>query len=731
MQQHVPILDTGLIFLWDAPELGVPLPPCAAHSRHTKGLEVQTIPQAPEAATVPYAVEIHDAKILDEYAWLRHRDNPAVLEYLRQENAYTEAVMASTAPLQEALFEEMKRRTPQTDCSAPVKHGLFAYYSRTVEGKDYRIRCRGPRDLAPDSASEQVLLDGNLLAEGHDYFELGAYELSPDHRLLAYSTDFDGAEKFELRVRDLSTGYDLPDRIEGTHYAVEWSACGQFLFYSTLDETMRPYRVWRHRLGANAAEDILVCQEDDQAFHLEIGKTRSGRFLVLQSASLTTSEVRLLDANQPEGEFQVLLPRRPMVEYSVEHQGDWLWMLINDTGRNFRLVRMPLAGNWQDSSAWVEVIPHREEVCLEGVEAFSGFLAVSEREQGLPHILVMDTASGEQHRVEFPEAVYAASVGANPEYETQMLRLAYESPVFPPADINYQMRTRQWTVVRQQQVFGGFRPEDYQVDRLTVQAADGVSVPLSVVSRKGLLRDGSVPALLYGYGAYGLTIEAGFSPERLSLLERDFVFAIAHVRGGGDLGETWHDKGKMEQKPNSFYDFVACAEALVAHGYTSPARLGILGRSAGGLLVTASMNLRLDLFGAVIASVPFVDVLNTMLDASLPLTVGEYEEWGDPRDPRFFEIIRSYSPYDNLRPAQYPHLLVTAGLHDPRVSYWEPAKFVARLRRLAAGNQLLLLKTELGAGHFGPSGRYDSWKESAFEYAFLIRALVPERISAS
>ncbi|MCW5965920.1 MAG: S9 family peptidase [Bryobacterales bacterium] len=694
-------------------------------------MEVQTIPQAPEAAAVPYAVEIHDAKIPDEYAWLRHRDNPAVLEYLQKENEYTEAVMASTAPLKDALFEEMKTRTPQTDCSAPVKNGPFAYYSRTVEGKDYRIRCRGPRDRAPDSATEQVLLDGNLLAEGKDYFEIGAYELSPDQRVLAYSTDFDGAEKFELRVRDLSTGFDLPDRIEDTYYAVEWSACGQFLFYSTLDEAMRPYRVWRHRLGTNAAEDVLVCQEDDQAFHLEIGKTRSERFLLLESSSLTTSETRLLDATQPEGEFQLVLPRRPMVEYSVEPQGDWLWMLINDTGRNFRLVRMPFAGNWADPAEWVEVIAHRDEVCLEGADAFSRFLVISERERGLPQILVMETTSGEQHRVAFPEAVYAASIGANPEFESQTLRLAYESPVSPPADIDYDMLTRQWTVVRQQQVMGGFHPEDYQVDRLTVPTADGVFVPLSVVSRKGLPRDGSAPALLYGYGAYGLTIEAGFSPERLSLLERDFVFAIAHVRGGGDLGETWHDKGKMEQKPNSFHDFVACAEALVAHGYTSSARLGILGRSAGGLLVTASMNLRPDLFGAVVASVPFVDVLNTMLDASLPLTVGEYEEWGNPRDPRFFEIIRGYSPYDNLRPAQHPHLLVTAGLHDPRVSYWEPAKFVARLRRLAAGNQLLLLKTELGAGHFGPSGRYDAWKETAFEYAFLIRTLAPELVSAS
>ncbi len=700
------------------------------HSSHTGRLENRTIPLPPRATPIQSVTIIHDAKIHDEYSWLRRREHPSVAAHLEAENAYTVAVMASTSRLQDALFAEMKGRTPETDCSAPVKDGPFAYYGRTEEGKEYRIRCRVPRDLAPEPSVEQILLDGNLLAKDKDYFELGAYVVSPDHRYLAYSVDFDGGEQFELRVRDLATGVELPDRIQGTYYAVEWSACGQFLYYTTLDDTMRAYRLWRHRMGTAPAEDVLMYQEDDRAFHLEIGKTRSRRFLMLEIASLTTTETHLLDATQPEGEFQIVLPRRPQVEYSIEHQGEWLWMIINDTGRNFRLVRMPLESNWSDSACWEETIAHRKDVCLEGVDAFAGFVVVSERDKGLPQILVMDTELGERHRVPFPEAVYAASLSANPEFEADTLRLAYESPVTPPTDVEYGMRSRRWTVLKQQQVFGGFNPEDYLVERLAIQAADGVAVPLSVVSRKGTPRDGSAPALLYGYGAYGLTIEAGFSPERLSLLERGFVFAIAHVRGGGDLGETWHDAGKMEKKPHSFRDFVACAEAMVAHGYTTPARLGILGRSAGGLLVAASMNLRPDLFGAVVASVPFVDVLNTMLDASLPLTVGEYEEWGNPQNQKFFDIIRSYSPYDNLRPGRYPHLLVTAGLHDPRVSYWEPAKFVARLRALAEGDRLLLLKTELGAGHFGPSGRYDAWKETAFEYAFLIHTLAPELESA-
>lgn len=679
--------------------------------------------QAPRAVARPTEVVIHGEKIPDEYAWLRNREDPEVLQYLRAENRYTSAVMAPLAELQGRLFEEIRTRTLETDSSAPVDDGPYAYYARTEQGKNYPIRCRVPRGLSPGSGDEQVLLDENLLAEGHDYLELGTFSVSPDHLLLAYSVDFDGGEQFQLRVRDLATGADLTDCVEGTYYNVEWSACGQYLFYTTLDAAMRPYRLWRHRLGTASAADVLVYQEDDAAFHLEISKTRSERFLVLESSSLTTTEIHLGEAADPEGGFTVVLERRPMVEYSIEHQGDWLWMLINDKGRNFRLVRCACACPLPPASAWEEVIAHRSEVCLEAVDAFQDFLVVTERDRGLPQVLILDTERGESHRIAFPEAVYAVSVGSNPEYATQTLRIHYESPVTPPQDLDYGMRSRERVTVKQQQVLGGFRPDDYRVERLQVDSHDGVKVPLSVVYGKSLPRDGSSPCLLYGYGAYGLTVEAGFSPERLSLLERGFVFAIAHVRGGGDLGETWHDAGKMEHKPNSFHDLIACAERLVAERYTAPARLGILGRSAGGLLVAAAMNQRPELFGAVVASVPFVDVLNTMLDPTLPLTVGEYEEWGNPQKLLYFQLLRSYSPYENVRATAYPHLLVTAGLHDPRVSYWEPAKFVARLRSLNQGDGLILLKTELGAGHFGPSGRYEEWKEVAFEYAFLLRAL--------
>jgi oligopeptidase B len=677
----------------------------------------------PTAPPISHVTEVHGEKIVDSYAWLRDRENPAVLEFLRQENQYTAAMMADTEALRDELFEEMKSRMPEADVSAPVPDGPYVYYLRTEAGKNYGIHCRSAINREGLPGSEEILLDENLLADGQEYLELGAFVLSDDQQLLAYSVDFAGGEKFQLRVRNLANETELPDVIENTYYSVEWSACGRYLFYTTLDEAMRPYRLWRHRLGTATSEDVLLYEETDQAFHIEVGKTRSKRFLLLESASLTTSETWLLDATTPEAHFRPILPRRHKIEYTVEHQGRHLWFTINDRGRNFRLVRVPLEAEWAREETWEEVIAHRPEVCLEGLGGFEKFLVISERDRGLPQILILNTETSEQHRVHFPEAVYTASVGANAEYSTKTLRISYASPACPPMSVDYGMLTRSWTVVKQKEVFGDFKPQDYVVERLHASASDGEQIPISVVYRRDLPRDGSAPALLYGYGAYGLTSEPGFSGDRLSLLERGFVYAIAHVRGGGDLGETWHDAGKMENKPKTFSDFISCAELLISQGYTSPKKLGIVGRSAGGLLIGAVVNQRPDLFGAAIASVPFVDVLNTMLDATLPLTVGEYEEWGNPQDPRYFEIIRSYSPYDNIRRQDYPHMLVTGGLNDPRVSFWEPAKFVAKLRNMKTDNRLLLLKTEMGAGHFGPSGRYDAWKETAFEYAFLLKTL--------
>jgi len=679
---------------------------------------------SPKALRSEQITITHGVEIRDEYAWLREKDRPEVLEYLREENQYTNTVMADTVDLQSQLFEELKGRMPEADMSAPVPDGPYVYYSRTELGKNYSIYCRRPRVTGSNGThqtTEEVLLDGNLLADGQDYLEIGAYSVSPDHNLLAYSVDYAGDEKFRLHIRNLETGELLSDSVEDISYSVEWSACGRFLFYTTLDDTLRPYRLWRHCLGESASADTLIFEEPDQSFHLDIGKTRSEKYFLLEVGSLTTSEVRILPSDDPEGEFRVFLPRKREIEYSVEHQGDFFWFTINDTGRNFRLMRVPLDADWADASVWQEVVAHRTDVCLEGLDGFAEYLVVSERANGLPRLCIHHPSSGTGHHLLFPEAVYTAAVGRNAEYVSTTLRISYSSLASPPMAVDYGMASREWAVVKQKQVLGDFKPSDYVVERLHATAPDGVSVPISLVYRKGLKRDGSAPALLYGYGAYGLTVEPGFSADRFSLLERGVVYALAHIRGGGDLGETWHDAGKMKQKTNTFSDFIACAETLIAGGYTSSAQLAILGRSAGGLLVGAVVNQRPDLFGAVVASVPFVDVLNTMLDPTLPLTVGEYEEWGNPQEQEYFELIRSYSPYDNVRKADYPHMLVTGGLNDPRVSYWEPAKFVAKLRETRTNDGLLLLKTELGAGHFGPSGRYDAWKETAFEYAFLLK----------
>lgn len=685
------------------------------------------------AISAPIGVEIHDP-----YAWLRNRDDPEVFSYLRAENAYTEAMLADTIPLQESIYKELVDRIRETDRSAPVRDDSFWYYTRTEEAKQYPIYCRKPASGQnfPEEVPEEVLLDGNSLAEGRNYFELGAFSMSPDHRLLAYSVDFNGGEKFLLQVKNLATGEHLPDGIADTHCTAKWSADGRFLFYTKLDETMRPYRLWRHRLGDDPASDTLVYEEADLAYHLDISVTRSERYLLLESASLTTTEIRILETSSPEGEFRIFLPRKQDIEYTVEHQGEHFWFTINDQGRNFRLMRVPVDSIWlgeigSHSAEWEELLPHRPSVCLEDVDGFAEFVVVSERDNGLEQLLVIDTASGERHRIEWPDTVYTAGVSANPMYFTQTLRVNYQSPVRPATDIDYHLRKRTRRVVKETAIGGGFRPSNYDVERLFATAPDGVRVPVSVVYRKDTPRDGSAPAILYGYGAYGLTSDPGFSADLLSLLDRGFVYAIGHVRGGGDLGETWHDAGKMLNKKNSFTDFIACAEKLIAEGFTQADRLGIIGRSAGGLLVGAVTNQRPDLFSSVIASVPFVDVLNTMLDETLPLTVGEFEEWGNPKDATYFDYIRSYSPYENVAPIAYPHMLLTAGVNDPRVSYWEPAKLVAKLRSTANGGRLLLLKSEMGAGHFGPSGRYEQWKETALEYAFLIKTLALDQLEST
>ena len=668
---------------------------------------------------MPHVHEAHDDRRPDDYHWLRDREDPDVVAYLEAENAYTEAVMAPTKDIQERLYTEIVGRIQETDLSVAVPHGPFRYYSRSVEGLQYHVYCRRP-ESAPEGEQENVLLDHNAVAEGHEYCEIGMFEVSPDHGLLAWSLDTAGDEEYLLRVRDLASGEDLPDSIPNTYYGSAWASDNATFFYSTLDEAHRPWRIWRHRLGTDPAEDVLVHQEDDDRFFASVGRTRSGGFIVIDLHSATTSEVRVLDASDSEGEFRVVEPRRQDIEYSVDHHGDRFFILVNDDAPNFRLVDAPVTDPGRDS--WREVIPHRPEVKLEGVDAFADHLVVLERAEGVRRLRVRDLGSGDEHLVDQPEAVSRVGVSEalNPEFHTTTLRYTYTSLVTPQSVYAYDLTTRARELLKREPVLGGYDPAGYVTERLWATAPDGTRVPISAVRRADTPVDGTAPALLYGYGSYESCSDPYFSSLRLSLLDRGMTFAIAHVRGGGEMGRPWYEAGKLHHKTNTFTDFIACGEQLIESGWVAPERLVMLGGSAGGLLVGAVLNRRPDLFAGAVAEVPFVDVVSTISDPTLPLSVIEWEEWGNPADPGYYATMKSYSPYDNVTAQPYPALLVTAGLNDPRVSYWEPAKWVARLRTTAEGDAPLLLRTEMGAGHGGPSGRYDAWRKEAFTYAFIL-----------
>ena len=650
----------------------------------------------------------------DPYSWLRDRSDPDVVAYLEAENAYTAEVMKPTEALQQQLYDEILARIKEDDSSVPIRNGEWLYYSRTEKGKSYPIHCR--KAMTPD-APEQIFLDSNQLAEGHEYFRLGALAASPDHTLLAYGTDTTGDETFTIFVKDLRTGNVLPDQIRNAYYSVAWANDNRTLFYTVLDETKRPYRVYRHELGMPI--DALVYEETDARFELNLDKSRSQEFIFLVSESPLTSEVRYVKASDPENEPNVVLDRQTGVEYDVEHQGEWLYIRTNEGATNFRLMRTP--AHAPSDRNWEEVIAGRDDATIESVDGFREFLVVVRRENGLETIGIAP-ASDVSHfeQIEFPEPVYTVGTGPVPEYGSKLLRFTYTSLVTPPSIFDFNMETKERELKKQQEVLGGYDPSLYQSERLFAHAPDGVRVPISLVYRKDLAAQRPSSMLLYGYGAYGLTTDPAFSSDRLSLLDRGFVFAIAHIRGSGDMGKWWHEAGKLLTKRNTFTDFIACAEHLIELGYTAPDRLAILGGSAGGLLMGAVTNIRPDLFHVVIAKVPFVDAVNTMLDPTLPLTITEYEEWGNPEQPKFYEYIRSYSPYDNVETKAYPAMLVKGGLNDPRVAYWEPAKWVAKLRAMKTDENVLLLKTNMGAGHFGPSGRYSAIKELAFDYAFLL-----------
>jgi len=675
-------------------------------------------PAPPVAEKRPKVDVVHGERRVDDYFWLRDKANPAVAAYLDAENAYADAVMKPSEPFQGALYDEMLARIQETDVNVPYRHGAYFYYSRTEQGKQYPILCRKKAATRHDleAAAEEVTLDLNALAEGHTFMALGAYTVSDDGALLAYSTDSTGFRQYDLFVKDLRTGVTGLRLAEKTG-SVAWAADNRTLFYTIEDEAKRQYRLYRHRLGASVADDLLY-EETDEAFNIGVGRTRSRAWLVMGAGSLTTSEARVLPAGEPFGEWRMLAPRVHDQEYDVDHHGGRFYFRVNDTGRNFRLVQAPVESPGRES--WTEVVPHRPDVMLEGVDFFQDFYVRLEREKGLPRLRIVDLATGLLQEVPFPEPAYSAFPAANVEFETRQYRYSYESLVTPRSILDYDVDTRASELLKEQPVLGGYDRTRYTSERVMATAADGVPVPLSIVYRRDTARDGSAPMLLGGYGAYGFPLPVTFSSSRLSLLDRGFVVALAHIRGGGEMGKPWHDDGRMMKKRNTFTDFIASAEHLVARAYTSPDRLVIEGGSAGGLLMGAVTNMRPDLFKAVVSHVPFVDVINTMLDASLPLTVGEYEEWGNPQERTAYDYMKTYCPYTNLDGKRYPSLLVKTSFHDSQVMYWEPAKYVAKLRTLKTDDNPLVLKTNMGAGHGGASGRYDRLREIAFDYAFVL-----------
>jgi oligopeptidase B len=651
----------------------------------------------------------------DPWAWLRDRDDPSTRQYLKAENAYAAAVLERLTPLREAIFDEIKQRTQETDLSVPVPKGPWRYYTRTVEGLDYGIHCRRPND---DERREAVLLDENAEAAGHEYFGLGAFDVSPSHRLLAWSSDHDGGEIYRLRFRELASGLDLPDVIERTYDAgTAWSADDRYCFYTVADDAWRPFQVWRHELGTDPATDDCVYQEDDERFFVSVELTRSEAWIVIESRSRTTTEVRVLPATEPAATPIVLVPRRDGHEYGVDHRGDHFVILTNDDAEDFRVATAPV----DDPGAWSELVPHEAGRRIVAVEAFRDHVVLHEWAGGLPRLRVLfDDAT--DRVLTFDEPVHAVHPSVNAEFSAATYRFVYESYVTPPAVFDENVRSGDRTLLKQTPVLGGFDPAQYTAERRWAVAPDGTRIPLDIVRHIDTPLDGTAPAVLYGYGAYEASLAPWFSIPRLSLLDRGVLFAVAHPRGGGELGRRWYLEGRLANKRNSFTDFLACADHL-RDGTADPDQVAARGGSAGGLLVGAATTMRPDSFAAVLAEVPFVDVVTTMLDPTLPLTVIEWEEWGDPRDPEVAEYLRAYSPYDNVRAARYPAMLVTAGFNDPRVSYHEPAKWVAKLRALGNGDRPLLLWTELGAGHSGPSGRYEAWREEARNLAFLLDAL--------
>jgi oligopeptidase B len=692
----------------------VGLSPAAAQERYG-GQEKSP----PVARVVPKKLEAHGDVRVDNYYWLNQRDSPEVIAYLEAENAYTEAIMAHTEAFQEALFEEIKGRIKQTDLSVPFKQDDCFYYYKTEEGKDYRIYARKKGSL---EAPEEIMLDVNQIAEGHRFASVPRPSVSSGQDIMAFAADTVGRRFYDIRFKNLETGELLEDEIPAVTSNMAWANDNKTLFYTRQDPvTLRRYQIYRHVLGTDPAEDELVYEEKDKEFSCFVRRTKSERYIIIGCSQTLSNEYRYLDADDPGGEFRVFLPREPDLEYSIDHFGDHFYIRTNYEAENFRLMRTPVEQT--DKEHWEDVIPHRDDVLLEYFDVFRDYLVVVERRNGLLHIRIRPWSGEAEHYIDFGEPAYLAYLSANAEIDTRVLRYGYTSLTTPNSVYDYDMETREKVLLKRDEVLGGFDPNDYVTERLYAPARDGVRVPVSIVYRKGVQKNGDNPLLLYAYGSYGSTIDASFSSPRLSLIDRGFVYAIAHVRGGEDLGRRWYEDGKLLKKKNTFTDFIDVAEYLIEQGYTSPELLFARGGSAGGLLMGAITNMRPDLFKGVIALVPWVDVVTTMLDPSIPLTTSEYDEWGDPEEEEYYWYMLSYSPYDNVEAKDYPNLLVTTGLHDSQVQYFEPAKWAAKLRAMKTDDNVLILKTNMGAGHGGASGRYDRYREIAFRYAFMLDLL--------
>ncbi len=689
----------------------------------------------PDALRQPTMTSVHGEARVDEYAWMRDREHPRLIQYLEAENDYARRAMAHTEALQETLYEEIVSRIKQTDLSVPYRKGDWYYYSRTVEGQNYPILARKHGSL---DADEQVMLDLNQLAQGREYVGLGGSDVSPDQNLLAYSVDFTGSELYDVYVKNLATGETDGPILSGIAGGVEWAADDATLFYSRRDESHRPHQVWRHTLGAGA-EDVLIHDEPDPLFFAFAAKTLDEQYILFGSFGKTSTEWRFIPADQPDAEPRLIARRRPNIRYFVDHHprgpadpagdaGGTFLILTDENAPNFKLVSAPVAD--PSPANWADVVPHDPDVFIDDFTVFRDHIVLSERRGGFTaaRVVALDDQGniGAQRLIELPEQVATIFPDTNAEFDADTFRFSYTSYITPESIYDYDLATGERTLLKRQEVLGGYDPAQYETGVTWATAEDGTRIPVSYVHRAGISRDGANPTLLTGYGSYGASSDPYFSVARLSLLDRGVVFATAHVRGGGEMGRHWKEQGKLGVKMNTFTDFIAAAEHLASEGFTAPDRLAIEGASAGGLLVGAVINMRPDLFTAAVADVPFVDVVNTMLDPTIPLTTFEYEEWGDPRDPEQYAWMKAYSPYDNVRPQAYPDLLVLAGLNDPRVGYWEPAKWVARLRDAKQGDSTLILKTNMDAGHGGASGRYDAIRELAYVYAFILDQLMRE-----